>query len=123
MYISDIAAHYLPNGYSDLTGISYNDEDNAKILVGDEGSLSDIPLSSNDPATTNPNTSRPTYCCGFVTTSTSRETYMQQIIAFPAAMDGCLIEIQQEFCHLTARINVLYEKLDQSSSNDLQPSA
>lgn len=42
-------ARYLLNGYSEPTGIPYNDKDDVEVLNSDKGNPSDIPPLSDDP--------------------------------------------------------------------------
>lgn len=48
IYTWDILTHYLLDEYFGLTGIPHNDEEDAEIPWGDEGSPSDAPLPSDD---------------------------------------------------------------------------
>lgn len=76
VFTYETPARYLLNGYSNLIGIPYNDEDDAENPKGDKSGLSDVPPPSDDPAVANPYVFRPTHCRGSSATSTSIETYM-----------------------------------------------
>lgn len=123
MYIQGTLACYVPDGYFRLIGIPYNDEDDAKIPQDDKGDHSDALLPFDNPTIVNPgaSSSNPTHRCGSTSSSTSMESYMQQITTSLAIINDYLTKILQEFHRQTTWIDALYEQLDQSSNSGSQP--
>lgn len=119
----DTPDEYLLKGYLGPIGIPYHDENDDDDLEGDEAIPSGILTSSNHALTIDPSAPCLAHHHRPSTSSSSIDTYTQQITTSLAVMDGCLTKIQQEVHHQIAQINALYQRMDCSSTGSNQHSA